>query len=157
MNLYLSAQQKSEYQRNYRNFEDQYSKGEAANQALKQAKASRIWIVGIIALFFSMHSEFYLGFAAALTAALAMGDLGVIALFADPDLLLLDEPTNHLDPDAKGRMLSLVAALEYTIFIWAVLLGVVFFAEIPSVNVWIGVAIIALAGIYTTTRKPAAQ
>ncbi len=52
---------------------------------------------------------------------------------------------------------SLVAALEYTIFIWAVLLGVVFFAEVPSVNVWIGVVIIAVSGIYTTTRKSAAQ
>jgi drug/metabolite transporter (DMT)-like permease len=52
---------------------------------------------------------------------------------------------------------SLVAALEYTIFIWAVLLGVVFFAEIPSVNVWIGVGIIAVSGIYTTTRKSAVQ
>ncbi|MGD2173561.1 MAG: DMT family transporter [Gammaproteobacteria bacterium] len=50
---------------------------------------------------------------------------------------------------------SLVAALEYTIFIWAALLGAVFFAEIPSVNVWIGVGIIALGGIYTTTRKAA--
>jgi len=52
---------------------------------------------------------------------------------------------------------SLVAALEYTIFIWAVLLGVVFFAEIPTINVWIGVGIIALSGIYTTTRKSAVQ
>ncbi|MCW8886471.1 MAG: hypothetical protein OQK12_14645 [Motiliproteus sp.] len=69
MNSYLSAQQKSEYQRNYRNFEDHYTKGEAALQALKQAKASRIWIVGVIALFFSMHSEFYLGMAAALLGA----------------------------------------------------------------------------------------
>ncbi len=52
---------------------------------------------------------------------------------------------------------SLVAALEYTIFIWAVLLGAVFFAEISSINVWIGVAIIAISGVYTTTRKSAAQ
>ena len=52
---------------------------------------------------------------------------------------------------------SLVAALEYSIFIWAVLLGAVFFSEIPSINVWIGVAIIAVSGIYTTTRKSAAQ
>jgi drug/metabolite transporter (DMT)-like permease len=52
---------------------------------------------------------------------------------------------------------SLVAALEYTIFIWAVLLGAVLFAEVPTINVWIGVAIIALSGIYTTTRKSAAQ
>lgn len=52
---------------------------------------------------------------------------------------------------------SLVAALEYTIFIWAVLLGLVLFSEIPTANVWIGVAVIAIAGIYTTTRKSAAQ
>ena len=52
---------------------------------------------------------------------------------------------------------SLVAALEYSIFIWAVLLGAVLFSEIPGVNVWIGVAIIAVSGIYTTTRSSCAQ
>jgi drug/metabolite transporter (DMT)-like permease len=52
---------------------------------------------------------------------------------------------------------SLVAALEYSIFIWAVLLGAVIFSEIPSINVWIGVGIIAVSGIYTTTRKSVAQ
>lgn len=52
---------------------------------------------------------------------------------------------------------SLVAALEYSIFIWAVLLGVVVFSEIPTLNVWIGVGIIAVSGIYTSTMKAAAQ
>ena len=52
---------------------------------------------------------------------------------------------------------SLVAALEYSIFIWAVLLGVVIFSEIPTVNVWIGVGIIAVSGIYTSTMKATAQ
>ena len=37
------------------------------------------------------------------------------ALAQNPSLLLLDEPTNHLDPDAKGRMLSLVAELGITV------------------------------------------
>ncbi|MEO0772570.1 MAG: ABC transporter ATP-binding protein [Pseudomonadota bacterium] len=37
------------------------------------------------------------------------------ALVQKPRLLFLDEPTNHLDPDAKGRMLSLVAALGITV------------------------------------------
>ncbi|MEM9797143.1 MAG: ABC transporter ATP-binding protein [Pseudomonadota bacterium] len=37
------------------------------------------------------------------------------ALAQRPELLLLDEPTNHLDPDAKGRMLSLVASLGITV------------------------------------------
>jgi len=52
---------------------------------------------------------------------------------------------------------SLVAALEYSIFIWAVLLGVVIFSEIPTANVWIGVGIIAVSGIYTSTIKAATQ
>jgi len=37
------------------------------------------------------------------------------ALAQRPTVLLLDEPTNHLDPDAKGRMLSLVAGLGITV------------------------------------------
>ncbi len=37
------------------------------------------------------------------------------ALAQDPAILFLDEPTNHLDPDAKGRMLSLVAGLGITV------------------------------------------
>lgn len=37
------------------------------------------------------------------------------ALAQEPQLLFLDEPTNHLDPDAKGRMLSLVASLGVTV------------------------------------------
>lgn len=37
------------------------------------------------------------------------------ALAQEPVLLFLDEPTNHLDPDAKGRMLSLVAGLGITV------------------------------------------
>ncbi|CUH52752.1 ABC transporter ATP-binding protein [Shimia marina] len=37
------------------------------------------------------------------------------ALVQRPKLLFLDEPTNHLDPDAKGRMLSLVAGLGITV------------------------------------------
>lgn len=37
------------------------------------------------------------------------------ALAQRPQLLFLDEPTNHLDPDAKGRMLSLIANLGITI------------------------------------------
>ncbi|MEP2716325.1 ABC transporter ATP-binding protein [Pseudophaeobacter sp.] len=37
------------------------------------------------------------------------------ALAQEPELLFLDEPTNHLDPEAKGRILSLVAALGITV------------------------------------------
>ena len=37
------------------------------------------------------------------------------ALAQEPQLLLLDEPTNHLDPDAKGKMLSLIAGRGITV------------------------------------------
>lgn len=37
------------------------------------------------------------------------------AIAQNPSILFLDEPTNHLDPDAKGRMLSLVAGLGITV------------------------------------------
>ncbi|MEM7599626.1 MAG: ABC transporter ATP-binding protein [Pseudomonadota bacterium] len=37
------------------------------------------------------------------------------ALAQKPKLLFLDEPTNHLDPDAKGRLLSLVAGMGITV------------------------------------------
>lgn len=37
------------------------------------------------------------------------------ALAQEPRLLFLDEPTNHLDPEAKGRILSLVACLGITV------------------------------------------
>ncbi len=69
MNMHLSADQKREYQHNYRRFEDHYSKGEIANQALKQTRDSRIWVMGLFSLFFSMHSEFFLGAAAAFFGA----------------------------------------------------------------------------------------
>lgn len=57
----------------------------------------------------------------------------------------------------RSSEVSLVAALEYSIFIWAVLFGLVIFSEVPTVNVWIGVGIIAVSGIYTSTMKAAAQ
>lgn len=37
------------------------------------------------------------------------------ALAQKPQILFLDEPTNHLDPDAKGRVLSLIAAQNITV------------------------------------------
>tara|TARA_R110002167_G_scaffold15034_3_gene60499 strand:+ start:1838 stop:2224 length:387 start_codon:yes stop_codon:yes gene_type:complete len=64
MGRYLAANLKSDYQKNYRRFEDLYDQGHAANEALKRAKASRIWVVGLLSLIFSMSSDFLLGAAA---------------------------------------------------------------------------------------------
>ena len=52
---------------------------------------------------------------------------------------------------------SLVAALEYSIFIWAVLLGAIFFSEIPGINVCFFFNVTATTEIYTTTRKSVAS
>ncbi len=44
---------------------------------------------------------------------------------------------------------SVVAPFEYTALIWATLLGFVVFGEFPEAEVWLGVAIIVAAGLYT--------
>lgn len=62
----IAAQDKYDVQQNYRRFtkfDDNYQEG---FERLKEAKASRIWIAGVIALLFALASEFYLGAAAAL-------------------------------------------------------------------------------------------
>lgn len=62
----LSADKKYELQQNYKRYENHYQKGRHANEMLKQAKASRVWMLGVIALLFSMQSAFFLGVGAAL-------------------------------------------------------------------------------------------
>src|SRR5215510_4315372 len=48
---------------------------------------------------------------------------------------------------------SLVAPYDYTSMIWALLLGYVFFGELPSVFVFVGAAIIACAGLMVLWRE----
>src|SRR5262249_53221606 len=50
---------------------------------------------------------------------------------------------------------SLVAPYDYTSMIWALLLGYVFFGELPSVFVLVGAAIIAGAGLMVSARPQA--
>ena len=66
MESYLAANMKDDYQQHYRRFEEKYDLGYAANEALKRAKASRIWVLGVLALLFSMSSDFFLGTATGL-------------------------------------------------------------------------------------------
>ena len=44
---------------------------------------------------------------------------------------------------------SVVAPFEYTALVWATMFGAVIFKELPAANVWVGVAIIVTAGLYT--------
>jgi drug/metabolite transporter (DMT)-like permease len=48
---------------------------------------------------------------------------------------------------------SVVAPFEYTALVWATLLGFMVFGEFPGADVWIGVAVIVVAGLYTIQRE----
>ena len=50
---------------------------------------------------------------------------------------------------------SVVAPFEYTALVWATLLGFVVFGEFPGASVWLGVAIIVAAGLYSVHREGA--
>jgi S-adenosylmethionine uptake transporter len=48
---------------------------------------------------------------------------------------------------------SLLAPLQYTLLIWAIALGFFFFGDIPDIQVFLGAAIIVLAGLFIFHRK----
>jgi drug/metabolite transporter (DMT)-like permease len=48
---------------------------------------------------------------------------------------------------------SLVAPFEYTALVWATMLGFIVFRDFPGADVWIGVAVIIVAGLYTIHRE----
>lgn len=48
---------------------------------------------------------------------------------------------------------SVVAPFEYTALLWATLFGFLIFGDFPDVYVWLGVAIIVAAGLYTIRRE----
>lgn len=57
----LSADIKGDVQSRYRQYENHHRDAATANEALKRAKSSRLWLVGLVAGLFSFHSEFLLG------------------------------------------------------------------------------------------------
>ena len=52
---------------------------------------------------------------------------------------------------------SVVAPFEYSALVWATLLGFLVFQEFPGKEVWIGVAVIVAAGLYTIHREGAPE
>ena len=52
---------------------------------------------------------------------------------------------------------SKLAVLEYSIFIWAVIFGYLFFAEIPGMLVYLGMFLIVLGGIYANRPRVTAK
>jgi S-adenosylmethionine uptake transporter len=48
---------------------------------------------------------------------------------------------------------SLLAPLQYTLLLWAIVLGYLFFNDIPDAQIIIGAAIIVVAGLFIFHRK----
>jgi hypothetical protein len=66
MDRKLSSEDKFNLQQNFRRYlklQDQY---EIANEMAKEARASRVWLAGVLALLFALASDFFLGASAAL-------------------------------------------------------------------------------------------
>lgn len=53
----------------------------------------------------------------------------------------------------KGEA-SIVAPFEYSSLVAAIVLGYVFFGDVPSTAVWIGIGLIAIAGVMLARRRP---
>ncbi len=80
------------------------------------------------------------GFDFALTLAMGLfalgGQLGVTAAF-------------------QRAPASVVAPFEYTALVWATFFGLFIYGDFPKPAVWLGVAIIVGAGLYTLRRESA--
>ncbi|MHC2484098.1 drug/metabolite transporter (DMT)-like permease [Rhizobium leguminosarum] len=48
---------------------------------------------------------------------------------------------------------SLLAPLQYTLLLWAIVLGYLFFNDVPDMQIIIGAAIIVVAGLFIFHRK----
>ncbi|NIA70287.1 DMT family transporter [Pelagibius litoralis] len=53
----------------------------------------------------------------------------------------------------KHGDVAVVAPFEYTAILWATLLGFVFWGEIPGLNIWVGVAVVMLSGLFILFRE----
>jgi S-adenosylmethionine uptake transporter len=78
-----------------------------------------------------------------LTSLLAMLLLGVVASMAHM----------MMTRSMKLASASLLAPLQYTLLLWAIILGAIFFDELPDLQVLIGSAIIVVAGLFIFHRK----
>lgn len=95
-------------------------------------------LVGLLGAFWAWNKMS--GFDFALTSAMGVfalgGQLGVTAAF-------------------QRAPASVVAPFEYTALVWATLFGLVIYGDFPKPAVWMGVAIIVGAGLYTIRREGA--
>lgn len=75
-----------------------------------------------------------------------VGVLVLLALFAICGHFLLTSAFSK-------AQISAIAPFEYTSLVWATLVGYVFWLDIPSLQVWLGAAVIVLSGLYVMYRE----
>jgi hypothetical protein len=66
MESYLNASDKFDLQQNYRRYLKFQDQSQLLNEILKDARASRVWVAGVVMMVFAVGSEFFLGAAAGL-------------------------------------------------------------------------------------------
>jgi len=66
MEPYLNASDKFDLQQNYRRYLKFHDQCQLLNEILKDARASRVWVAGLVLMVFALGSEFFLGAAAGL-------------------------------------------------------------------------------------------
>ena len=80
---------------------------------------------------------------AAALAALCL--LGVVAMAAN---IMVNRAFKHAEA-------SVVMPFQYSLLIWAILFGMIFFADMPRAAMLAGAALIIAAGLFIATRRPA--
>lgn len=66
MEAYFDSSDKFDLQQNYRRYLKFHDQCLAANEILKDARGSRVWVAGVVLMVFALASEFFLGAAAGL-------------------------------------------------------------------------------------------
>lgn len=66
MEPYLNTSDKFDLQQNYRRYLKFHDQSQLLNEILKDARASRVWVAGVVMMVFAVGSEFFLGTAAGL-------------------------------------------------------------------------------------------
>ncbi len=66
MDAFFDSSDKFDLQQNYRRYLKFYDQCLAANEILKDARGSRVWVAGVVLMVFALASEFFLGAAAGL-------------------------------------------------------------------------------------------
>jgi drug/metabolite transporter (DMT)-like permease len=80
---------------------------------------------------------------------MALADFGLVVAMA---VLSLSGNICLIKAFNTGEV-GVITPFEYTGLIWAVVLGFVVFSDFPALNVWIGVSVIGLSGLYMVYRE----